>query len=143
VLKGCYPSLHRSRLPPIFSLPFLLLCPVRWFLYVYWTHTFKKFVKLDKRWECKREETQIYFFSSIRTKRREKQKLFASVQWLSQFQHNEMHITSLIFFSMLWWLLSSESYQLSTYIYIWILYLILNIGSIWARQFLLRVVDLC
>jgi len=79
VLKGCYPSLHRSRLPPIFSLPFLLLCPVRWFLYVYWTHTFKKFVKLDKRWECKCEgnekRREANIFSSIRTKRK---KIFAS-----------------------------------------------------------------
>ncbi len=84
MLKGCYPSLHRSRLPPIFFLPFLLLCPVRWF-----KHTFKKFVKLDKRWECKRKRSK-YFFINLNER---KKNIYSFVQWSSQFHHDEMHIT--------------------------------------------------
>jgi hypothetical protein len=104
VLKGCYPSLHRSRLPPIFFLPFLFVSCSLVSLYMFIERTFEK-NSLSSRTKRK-EEKQIFFHQYER--REEEQKYICSlVQWLSQFHHDEMHITSL---SMLCWLLSSESY---------------------------------
>lgn len=126
MLKGCYPSLHRSRLPPIFFLPLAVSCSLDSLSFdVYWTYILKKkFVNFEEREGRRRKE---FFLRSINTKEKEKRRekiyIFA---WVS-FNHDQMYITSL-FCHLRYWRA-------------WILYFTLNIGLVWARAFLRIVRD--
>lgn len=117
---------------------------------VYWTyiHTYvqKKFVKLDKRWECtwthskkereeeEEEERNKYFFINPNE---EKKYIFASsVVVPVSSRWNAHNITRFLLRVVVTIIFIELSVIYNIYIYIWVLYLILNIGSIWAKQIL-------
>ncbi len=84
VLKGCYPSLHRFRLPPIFFVPFLLLCPVRWFLYMFIEHTHTRSKNSLSSTNVEREKRSKYFFINPNEKKK-----YSLVHCSFQFHHDE------------------------------------------------------
>jgi len=91
---------------PSFS---LAMCPVRWFS-MFIERSFKKFVKPDKRWECVNAKKKKKKKRASEGEKEKREKLYMClVQWLSQFHHDEMHLTSLVCFSLLCWLLSFEN----------------------------------